>query len=96
MERAAFNHFTKNICLLKTFPYLRMKINIGGCVNTLSEECKDFYHKYSGDGRNYTARKVRSGPGRICYNIYVLFHIMNACKYLVMYSAFESIEDNAA
>ena len=49
---------TKITCL---FPYLRMKINIGGCVNTLSEECKDFYHKYSGDGRNYTARKVRSG-----------------------------------
>ena len=54
---------TKIICL---FPHLRMKINIGGCVNTLSEECKDFYHKYSGDGRNYTARKVRSGS--TCFN----------------------------
>ena len=35
-----------------------MKINIGGCVDTLQEECKDFYHKHSGDGRNYTARQV--------------------------------------
>ena len=40
------------------YNFTKMKINIGGCVNTLSEECKDFYHKYSGDGRNYTARKV--------------------------------------
>ena len=38
--------------------FFRMKINIAGCVNTLSAECMDFYHKYSGDGRNYTARKV--------------------------------------
>ena len=34
----------------------RLKINIQGCVNTLSEECKAFYHEYGRDGRNYTWR----------------------------------------
>ena len=36
----------------------RLKINIEGCVNTLSEECKAFYEDYGKDGRNYTARAV--------------------------------------
>ncbi len=27
-------------------------------MNTLSMECMEFYHKYGGDGRNYTARAV--------------------------------------
>jgi hypothetical protein len=35
-----------------------MKINIGGCVNTLAMECMAFYRNYGGDGRNYTARAV--------------------------------------
>ncbi len=36
----------------------RLKINIEGCVNTLSEECKAFYKDYGRDGRNYTARAI--------------------------------------
>lgn len=36
----------------------KLKINIEGCVNTLSEECKQFYDVYGRDGRNYTARAV--------------------------------------
>ena len=36
--------------------FYRLKINIQGCVNTLSEECKAFYHDYGKDGRNYTWR----------------------------------------
>lgn len=35
-----------------------MKINIEGCVNTLSMECMNFYADYGKDGRNYTARAV--------------------------------------
>ena len=35
-----------------------MKINIEGCVNTLSKECEAFYYNYGKDGRNYTARAV--------------------------------------
>ena len=35
-----------------------MKINIEGCVNTLSMECMAFYYEYGKDGRNYTARAV--------------------------------------
>ena len=35
-----------------------MKINIEGCVNTLSMECMNFYNVYGKDGRNYTARAV--------------------------------------
>jgi len=40
------------------YPKTKLKINIEGCVNTLSEECKDFYEKYGRDGRNYTARAI--------------------------------------
>jgi len=36
----------------------KLKINIEGCVNTLSEECTAFYKKYGRDGRNYTARAI--------------------------------------
>lgn len=36
----------------------RLKINIDGCVNTLSEECMAFYYDYGKDGRNYTSRAV--------------------------------------
>ena len=36
--------------------FTRLRINIEGCVNTLSEECKAFYRMFGGDGRNYTAR----------------------------------------
>ena len=50
-----------------------MKINIEGCVNTLSMECMAFYHDYGKDGRNYTARAVYPcyydphNPGRPLY-----------------------------
>uniref|UniRef100_A0A0K2TXH1 Uncharacterized protein n=1 Tax=Lepeophtheirus salmonis TaxID=72036 RepID=A0A0K2TXH1_LEPSM len=36
----------------------KLKINIEGCVNTLSEECNSFYDNYGKDGRNYTSRAV--------------------------------------
>ena len=36
----------------------KLKINIEGCVNTLSEECTAFYNVYGRDGRNYTARAI--------------------------------------
>ena len=32
--------------------------NAEGCVNTLSMECMDFYHRYGRDGSNYTSRAV--------------------------------------
>ena len=38
--------------------FTRLRINIEGCVNTLSMECMAFYHEYGKDGRNYTARAV--------------------------------------
>ena len=34
----------------------RMTINLEGCVNTLSYECRDFFSQYSKDGRNRTAK----------------------------------------
>jgi len=40
------------------FNRTKLKINIEGCVNTLSEECKAFYEKYGRDGQNYTARAI--------------------------------------
>eukprot|EP00090_Calanus_glacialis_P012976 TRINITY_DN21608_c0_g1_i5.p1 TRINITY_DN21608_c0_g1~~TRINITY_DN21608_c0_g1_i5.p1 ORF type:complete len:555 (+),score=111.67 TRINITY_DN21608_c0_g1_i5:209-1873(+) len=36
----------------------RILKNQEGCVNTLSMECMDFYHRYGRDGANYTARAV--------------------------------------
>ena len=38
--------------------YFRLKINIEGCVNTLSMECMNFYNIFGKDGRNHTARAV--------------------------------------
>ncbi len=38
----------------------KLKINLDGCVNTLSFECADFYRLYGRDGRNATARSVFS------------------------------------
>lgn len=40
------------------FNATKLKINIEGCVNTLKEECRDFYDTYGRDGRNYTARAI--------------------------------------
>jgi len=40
------------------FNATKLKINIEGCVNTLAEECTDFYDTYGRDGRNYTARAI--------------------------------------
>jgi len=40
------------------FNNTRILKNQEGCVNTLSMECMDFYHRYGRDGSNYTARAV--------------------------------------
>jgi len=40
------------------FNQTKLQINIQGCVNSLSEECTDFYKTYGRDGRNYTARAI--------------------------------------
>lgn len=40
------------------FNQTKLKFNIEGCSNTLSEECKAFYNEYGRDGRNYTARAI--------------------------------------
>jgi len=40
------------------YNYTRILKNQEGCVNTLSMECMDFYHRYGRDGANYTARAV--------------------------------------
>jgi len=43
---------------LVIFNDTRILKNQEGCVNTLSMECMDFYHRYGRDGSNYTARAV--------------------------------------
>jgi len=40
------------------YNYTRILKNEEACVNTLSMECMDFYHRYGRDGANYTARAV--------------------------------------
>ncbi len=58
VQVATYVEYTYTTSLLYITQSTRMKINIEGCVNTLSMECMAFYHKYGGDGRNYTARAV--------------------------------------
>ena len=36
----------------------KLKFNMEGCSNWLSEECTTFYDFYGRDGRNYTARAI--------------------------------------
>jgi hypothetical protein len=36
----------------------KIKINLEGCVNTLSKECTDFYRVHGRDGRNATSRSI--------------------------------------
>lgn len=38
------------------YNFTRILKNQEGCVNTLSMECMDFYHRYGRDGANYTSR----------------------------------------
>ena len=38
--------------------FLRLQVNIDGCVNTLSGYCEGFFKDYGKDGRNYTARAI--------------------------------------
>merc|ERR1719460_2544419 len=43
---------------LVIFNKTRILKNQEGCVNTLSMECMDFYHRYGRDGANYTSRAI--------------------------------------
>ena len=40
---------------LTVSPEAKLRVNMEGCVNTLSDECVDFYAVYGRDGRNGTA-----------------------------------------
>ncbi|TRY73043.1 hypothetical protein TCAL_03339 [Tigriopus californicus] len=39
-------------------PSTRLQVNLEGCVNTLRDECVDFFSKFGQDGRNSTARSI--------------------------------------
>lgn len=43
---------------LMTNPLTRLRVNLEGCVNTLRDECLDFFSKFGRDGRNSTARSI--------------------------------------
>ena len=51
------NTFTEKM-ILYLLSQTRILKNAEGCVNTLSMECMDFYHRYGRDGSNYTSRAV--------------------------------------
>ena len=48
-------HYEEDITI---YNRTQLRVNIQGCVNTLSEECTAFYQDYGKDGRNYTARAI--------------------------------------
>nr|XP_040567981.1 uncharacterized protein LOC121117603 [Lepeophtheirus salmonis] len=60
-RREIFEHRAHHIEYEPDITFLnrtKLKINIEGCVNTLSKECTDFYENYGKDGRNYTSRAI--------------------------------------
>lgn len=51
-----FFRFLPKQSSLTIYNFSQLFINLEGCVNTLSDECKDFLHSHGRDGTNNTAQ----------------------------------------